>query len=398
MRVLQINSFFSTGGPPRIVKGIYDTLLEQGHECVLAAGREKPMEGMDVIKIGTPLSKYWHLFVSRVFDAHGLASKVATKKIIRKIEEYNPDLIQLHNLHGYYLNYKYLFEYMKSNNTPVVWTLHDCWGFTGHCAHFDYIKCEKWKQRCYKCPQQKMYPKSIMIDASARNYDEKKKSFIGVPNMTIITPSVWLASQVKESFLKDYPIKVIYNGLDLKLFKPTNGNFKQRNNLSDKIIVLGVAQVWGERKGFKYFIEMASRLDDKFKLVMVGLSDKQMKYLPDQILGVPHTTNTQELIEIYSAADIFVNPTLEDTFPTTNLEALACGTPVITFDTGGSVESIDESCGLIVKQGSVSELIDAIYSIYMRQISSEACMNRAKLFNAKDRFGEYVELYRSLIC
>jgi glycosyltransferase involved in cell wall biosynthesis len=397
MNILQINSFFSTGGPPRIVKGIYDTLYENGHSCILASSREKPIQGMNIIKIGTTISYYLHALNSRLFDSDGLSSKTATKKLIKEIDSLQPEILHLHNLHGYYLNYEILFEFIKKTDIPVVWTLHDCWAFTGHCAYFDYIGCEKWKTTCNKCPQIKSYPQSLFLDNSKKNFYKKKNAFNGVNNLTLVTPSLWLSNLVSQSFLKKYPIRVIYNGINLNLFKPTISHFREENGLKDKFIVLGVTQIWGERKGLNYFIELSKILNDGYKIVIVGLSEKQKKSLPENILGIVRTDSIQELATIYTAADVFVNPTLEDNFPTTNIEAIACGTPVITFNTGGSVESIDETCGMKVGKGNLIELQNAIKKLKdEKNLTTENCLNRALLFRREDRFNEYIRLYESI--
>lgn len=398
MRVLQINSFFSVGGPPRIVKGIYDTLIEQGHDCVVAAGREKPIEGMKVIKIGTPINKYWHLFMSKVFDAQGLSSKIATRRLLKKIDEYNPDIIHLHNLHGYYINVGILFDYLKKTNKPVIWTLHDCWPFTGHCAYFDYVDCNKWKIQCEKCPQKTEYPSSNMFDNSKKNYITKKKIFSEINSLTFVTPSKWLAGKLSESFLGKYPVKVIYNGIDLNVFKPTEGNFRTKYNLQNKKIVLGVAQVWGNRKGLKTFFDLARILDSNYKIVLVGLSEKQISALPSNIIGLGKTNSIKELLELYTTADVFVNPTLEDNFPTVNLESLSCGTPVITYDTGGSPEAIDDISGIVIKKGVISAVKNAIDSICNNKIiKSEDCLLRAEKFSKDERYVEYIKLYEDVI-
>lgn len=396
MKVLQINSFFSVGGPPRIVQGIYETLEANGHECVVAAGREKPYPGMKTIQIGTPLNKYWHLIMSRVFDAQGLSSMMATKRFVKQIEDYDPDVIHLHNLHGYYLNIEVLFGYLKSANKPVVWTLHDCWPFTGHCAYFDYIGCEKWKTECGECPQKSDYPVCNGVDGSRRNYLRKKEAFVGLDNLTIVTPSKWLGGLVKESFLREYPIAVINNGIDLESFKPAESDFRKRYNITDKKIILGVAQVWGSRKGLRYFIELSSLLDDDFQIVLIGLTDKEKQFLPANIIGLSRTNSIQELVEIYTAADVFVNPTLEDNFPTTNLEALACGTPVLTFDTGGSPEAIDETCGLVIKKGDIRMLQKGIKRIISSDHDGKQCIRRAGLFDKNERVGDYLSVYSSI--
>ena len=334
-----------------------------------------------------------HVAKTRIFDKHGFGSTKATKEFIKKVEEYDPDVIHLHNIHGYYINTEILFEYLKRANKKVVWTLHDCWAFTGHCSHFDYIGCDKWKNGCKKCPQKNEYPSSKIADASEFNYEKKKELFTSVKYMTIVTPSKWLAGLVKESFLGKYEVIVINNGIDLDVFKPTESDFREKYGLQDKTIILGVASVWTERKGVNTFIELSEKLDDNFKIILVGVNKKQKSMLPKNVIGITRTNNVKELAEIYTVADVFVNPTLEEVMGLTNVEALACGIPVITFDSGGSVECIDESSGKIVTKGDIDKLIKYINEIKNMNISKECCINRANLFNKWEKYNKYINMY-----
>jgi putative colanic acid biosynthesis glycosyltransferase len=397
MRILIINSFFSEGGPPRIVKGIYDTLISNGNECLLAAGRNKPLPGMNTYKIGSFFNQYYHYFVSAFFDSQGFSSKHATNKLINMIGRYKPDIINIHNLHGHYINIKLLFDFIKKSNIPVVWTLHDCWAFTGHCAHFDYIKCERWKEGCFDCQQKKAYPKSVILDFSKRNYQIKKEIFTSLDKMVMVTPSVWLQKLTEKSFLKKYPVKTIYNGIDLSIFKPTSGSFREKYGIQDKKIILGVSQNWSRMKGLYDLIHLGKILDKSFVIVIVGLTKKQMKSIPDGIIGITRTESIKELTDIYTAADVFVNPTYEDTFPTVNLEALACGTPVITYKTGGSPEAVSNICGIVVSQGDIEALTNAIINIDRYGFRSDACRERAFKFERNKRFYDYIELFNGLI-
>lgn len=400
MRVLQINSVCGIGSTGRIASDIHNLLKEQGYESFIAYGRGSSRNCDNPIKIGTKLDNYTHVILTRLFDKHGFGSKNATDDFVKYVDKINPDIIHLHNIHGYYINIEILFDYLKAVNKPVIWTLHDCWAFTGHCTHFDYVGCDKWKNGCYKCPQKKSYPKSLLMDNSEENYKRKKKLFTGLENMTIVTPSNWLACLIRESFLNEYPIKVINNGIDLDIFKPTESNFRKNNNLNDKFIILGVASNWDNRKGFKYFLEISKRLKNDEVIVLVGLTKKQIAELPKNILGIARTNNAKELASIYSAANVFINPTLEDNFPTTNLEALACGTPIITFDTGGSVETINENCGFIVKKGDIEQIICILRKIKSEEntkLSSAAILRVNSCFNKTVRFYEYIELYKGLL-
>ena len=396
MKVLAINSVCGIGSTGRICTAVAELLESQGHECKIAYGRGEVPEKYEkyAIKIGSSFSVKIDALKTRLLDNAGFNSKKTTKQFVEWVKEYNPDVIHLHNLHGYYLNLEVLFAYLKSCGKPIVWTLHDCWTMTGHCSHFDYVACEKWKTGCFNCPQKSEYPKSLFKDNSKRNYEKKRKLFSGFENLTLIAPSKWLGKLVGQSFLKDYPVKVINNGIDLKVFKPTKGDFREKYNLENKFVLLGVAFGWGERKGLDVFIELAKRLDDAYQIVLVGTDEKTDKLLPKNIISIRRTQNQTELAEIYTAADLFVNPTREETLGLVNIEALACGTPVVTFKTGGSPETIDEKCGALVEKDDVDGLEREIRRIKNEKPFDEVdCIERAKKFNKEDKFLEYVELY-----
>lgn len=392
IRVLQINSVCGIGSTGRIATDIHQVLKEQGHESYIAFGRDEPKNCDTAIRIGTSWDTYAHVALTRIFDKHGFGSKRATRAFLREVDKLNPDVIHLHNIHGYYLNVELLFDYLKAADKPVIWTLHDCWAFTGHCSHFDYIGCDKWKTECFSCPQKGEYPKSVLFDNSRDNFIRKKTAFTGVKNLTIVTPSQWLAGLVGDSFLGGYPVKVINNGIDLSVFKPTPSDFRQRYSLENKFIILGVANVWTEKKGLQYFLELSSYLSSDEVIVLVGLTEKQKAALPSGIIGITRTDSVTELAEIYTASDVFVNPTLEDNFPTTNLEALACGTPVITLDTGGSGESIDGTCGYIGLKDILSFI--RIVKTTGKKVYEENSLNRARrLYDKRARFGDYISMH-----
>ena len=400
MRVLQLNTVCGFTSAGRIASDIDGILKEKGYESYIAFGRGTPMNCDTPIRIGTKWDTYAHVVLTRIFDKHGLGSKRATREFLGVVEELDPDIIHLHNIHGYYLNVELLFDYLKVADKPVVWTLHDCWPFTGHCSHFDYIGCNKWRTQCFDCPQKNQYPSSKFLDNSKNNFSRKKVAFTGVRNMTIVSPSQWLAGLVRDSFLNEYPVKVINNGIDLDLFKPAKGRFRKRYGLEDKFVILGVTNVWTDRKGLLYFTELAGRLYQDEAIVLVGLTEKQKSFLPPNIIGIKRTNSVEELAEIYSDADVFINLTLEDNFPTTNLEALACGTPVITFDTGGSAESIDKTCGFIARQGSLDDTLNFIRIVKKnrKKVYEENCLNRARrLYDKKDRFADYISMYERIL-
>ena len=395
MKVFQINTVLN-GSTGKIARGIYEIAKQNGIEGRIAYSRGPRIENPDFIRFGSKLGVYVHGMLARVFDTVGLHSSFATKKLIREIEKFNPDIIHLHNLHGYYLNYKMLLKYIAAKNIKTIYTLHDCWSFTGHCAHFDMAGCHKWKTLCCNCPNKSAYPKSFLFDRSRKNYNLKKKLFENIKDLTIVTPSNWLAGLVKESFLNKFDVKVIHNGIDLEVFKPTESDFRKKYGLENKKILLGVAGVWNARKGLDDFIKLRKQLNDDYAIVLVGLTPKQIDKLPDGIVGITRTESAEELARIYTTADVFVNPTYEDTFPTVNLEALACGTPVITYNTGGSAECIDESCGHVIPKGSMIDTISLFHNEdFFLLRKKENCICCSKKFDEDHKFNQYVDLYSS---
>lgn len=395
MKVVQINSVCGVGSTGRIAVDISKKLNDEGIENYIFYGTGQS-DYENGIKFGGTLNLRTHQLGTRLLGKHGFYSRKATKKLIEKIKNIDPDIIHLHNIHGHYLNVEVLFEYLASSNKKVIWTLHDCWSFTGHCAHFDFIGCSKWKTECNKCPQLREYPKSLIFDRSRESYRDKKRYFCNIKDLTLVTPSQWLSNLVRESFLKDYDVKVINNGIDLNSFRPTPSDFRKRFDIEDKFVILGVTSFWGYRKGLQYFVELSKKIKADETIILVGLSQDQQSKLPKNIIGISRTNSVKELAEIYSTADVFVNPTLEDNFPTTNLEALACGTPVITFDTGGSLEAIDNQTGIVVRKGHLNGLIESINTIKKQDENFyfQNCTLRAKtFFNKEEKFLEYIKLY-----
>lgn len=345
-KLVQINSVCN-GSTGKIMGEIQRKAIENGYDAISFYGRRKPFKNYKCEKIGNILNICFHGGMTLLFNNHGMYSYFSTKKLVKKLKKINPDIIQLHNIHGYYLNYKILFNYLKKDfNGKVYWTLHDCWSFTGHCAYFDYVKCDRWKQYCHSCPQIKKYPVSLFFDTSKLEYNRKNKIFNGINNLTIITPSVWLADLVKKSYL-DYPVEVVYNGVNLNLFKSTlDDSILDKYNLPrNKKIILGVANIWEKRKGLDDFVKLSNDISSDIVIVLVGLNKKQIKKLPNNIIGIERTDNQIDLVKLYSIADVFVNPTKEDNYPTVNIESIACGTPVVTYNTGGCKEQIFKNTG-----------------------------------------------------
>jgi len=383
-----------------MAEGIGIAAIENGFESYIAAAYTNRPSQSIVIKIGGNLDRKLHGLKTRLCDRHGFGSKRATKKLISSITEIKPDIIHMHNIHGYYLNIDILFTFLKKSSIPVVWTLHDCWPFTGHCSYFDAVNCMKWQTECHHCPNRNGYPKSWFVDNSRANFHKKKELFNGIENLTIVVPSKWLSEHVKFSFLKSYPVLTIYNGVDIDVFRPLESEtIRQKYGITGNKIVLGVASVWDWRKGLNDFFSLRDLLGNSAQIVLVGLSSKQIKVLSDQIIGIKRTENISDLAAFYSAATVFINPTYVDNFPTTNIEALACGTPVVTYNTGGSPEALDNKTGIVVKKGDLKQLFSAVQIILEngKEYYTKACRKRAEEhFSSKNRYMDYLNLYKEI--
>lgn len=390
-KLLQIDSCLGIGSTGRITESIGALAMARGWDCYIAHGARYVGEtGMRSIPVVSTIGEYRHGLKSMLLDRHGLGSICETKRLVEKIKQIKPDIIHLHCIHGYYLNYKILFEYLNKTDIPVVWTFHDCWAFTGHCAHFFNAGCEKWKDGCRNCPLLKDYPRAL-IDNSDRNYELKRNLFGKNDNLHIVSVSQWLSSLVRESFLKGKDNMVINNGVDIKAFCPYPSSVR-------KPYILGVASSWNQSKGLYDFYKIREYLSEEYDIILVGLSKEQMTDLPDGITGISRTESIEELAKLYSGAFAFVNPTYADSFPTVNMEALACGTPVITYETGGSPEIIDETTGYVVETGDIEGLIRAIGQIKVNPISKEICRQRAvSLYNKQERFMDYINLYDEIL-
>lgn len=399
--LFQINVTCNWGSTGRIAEEIGQTAIRQGWTSYIAYGRGKPISESHLIRIGNDWDMYEHGLETRIFDNHGLASRGVTRKLIKQIEEIKPDVIQIHNIHGYFINYPILFDFLAKSEIPVVWTLHDCWGFTGHCAHFALAGCYQWKnEECFHCKHKKSYPASLFLSRAHRNFLEKKMAFTAPKNVTIVTVSHWLEELVKQSFLSCHQVKTINNGIDTQIFAPKQNirEVRKKMGVCQPYMLLGVASVWEASKGIFDFVKLRSLLPcDQYAIVMVGVDDKTAKDLPKDIVIVKRTNNVEELAEIYSAADVFLNPTWQDSFPTTNLEAMACGTPVVTYCTGGSPESLTTETGKVVAQGDLSALVSGVEEICQKgkEAYVAACRQRAvENYNKEDRYMDYVMLYQ----
>jgi len=361
MKYLFINSVAGVGSTGRIVAETCRKLQQQGHSCVIAYGREMAnCDGIETVAIGASLDYKLHGALNRITDRHGFYSRKATKRFLDWVRVYDPDVIWLHNIHGYYLNLELLFGYLKESGKQVKWTLHDCWAFTGHCAYFDFARCDRWKTGCHDCPQKGEYPATFLMDGSRANYQDKKRLFTGLKDVQLYVPSRWLADRVKQSFLKEYPVEVVYNTVNTEVFKPTPGVFRKEQGLEDKKIALGVASIWDRRKGLEDFVTLAGMLDDDWRIVLVGLTPEQAGRMPSNIVCIPRTNSAAALAEIYTAADVFVNLSVEETFGMTTLEALKCGTAPIVYAGTACEEVTRQFGGKAVERGDWEGLLKAM--------------------------------------
>lgn len=400
-KILQICVEGNTGSTGRLAESLGKTVISHGWESYIAHGRFPRSSESKIIKIGTFLDVFFHGIQTRLFDRHCLGSTRATRILVRKIKAIKPDIIHLHHLHGYYININILFDYLESASIPVIWTFHDCWSFTGHCAHFDFIGCDKWMSECNMCPQKNEYPASLLLDRSKNNFYLKKALFSSVKNITIVPVSVWLSNVVGKSFLGKIPRQVIYNGVNLNIFhdQTNNEEIRRKYGIGDRFMILGVANPWSERKGLYDFHKLYKYLEKDMVIVLVGLNRKQKKRLPENIIGLSPTENQQQLKDLYATADLFINLSVEETFGLTTAESLACGTPAVVYNSTACPEVIDSSTGFVVTKGDLEGITRAIDFVKKsgKDSFSRACKDRvSKLFNKEDRLAEYFNLYNSV--
>ena len=398
MIIAQINDYFnfSTGG---IMRSIAQTGLICGHEiyCFAPNLSKKPIDAPGYYAIGNIRTRERHRRLAELTGLNGMFSFWATLRMLRRFDDLNVELIHLHNLQGFCVNLPLLFRYIKKRRILVVWTLHGTWAYTGKCVHHVIANCDKWKTSCFDCPQKDTWPAS-KPDNSRWMWRLKKKMFTSVPQMEIVAPSQWIAGMARESFLRKYPVRVIHNGINPYVFRPMDSDFRRKNGLDGKIVLLGVAEAWGKLKGFDTMLEIAERLGEDYRMVLVGTIKEPERPLPSNVVAIPHVNSKKEIAQIYTAADLFVQPTLADTFPTVNMEALACGTPVITFRTGGSPEIIDETCGVVVAQGDVDGLVRAIQDeVKQCKFTKENCLRRASQFTIENMVNQYLQLYSDML-
>ncbi|MDR2505583.1 MAG: glycosyltransferase [Oscillospiraceae bacterium] len=387
-----------------------------GYSPIAAYSRGNPPGEFASVRIGSDMDMRLAGLTTRLRDNHGFANARATRRFLSKLDEIKPDLLHLHNLHGYYINVEMLFSYIKKNELPAVWTLHDCWAFTGHCSHFVRANCDKWRTLCHACPMKREYPASLLLDNSERNYRRKRSAFTNVPNLRIVAPSDWLAENVRRSFLRDYPLSVIPNGVDTNAFTPSDEMMGAMHSTTHCVVkdgsILSIAAPFDERKGFTDIIETAKLLPNK-RFILIGLTDKQKKLLPSNAEGYGRINDRAQIIRFCRKASLLLNATYEDTYPTVNMEAIACGTPAVSYNTGGCAEQqglslqsaalsgrrfIQTQVGAIVNEKSPAALAEAIAQTelsFARPDASELLhLFSLKHFDRNKAVSAYVDIYK----
>lgn len=398
-KVVQINTVCN-GSTGQIMHDIQQAAEQEGYDTISFVGRRKVYTDLKCEKFGNAVSFWMHVIVNTLLDAQGSASYVTTRRLIKRLHEENPDIIHLHNLHGYYLNLSLLFRYLQEEyKGKIYWTFHDCWPFTGHCPYFVMAQCDRWKSGCHDCPQKKQYPVSLGLDASARNYRRKSKLFTSPEKLVIITPSQWMKGLIEESFFEGKRVEVVPNGIDHVVFYPRKDKAQIRRVLQkyrigeQKKILLGVASIWEKRKGLELFVALAGKLSQDYVIVLAGLTKKQIRKMPENVIGIERTENREELAVLYSAAHIFLNPSIEESFSMVTVEAMACGAPVIALDTSAVKELVDEECGIVIDDNRPEAYLEAIALIEKRNLSKERIARKAERYSKERMVESVLRLY-----
>lgn len=395
-KLVQINTVCN-GSTGTIMRYIQKKAIDEGYETLSLYGRRKGYEKMPCEKYGSGLSFWLHVVLTTAFDAQGYGSYFYTKKLVNRIRKENPDIIHLHNLHGYYLHLPTLFKFLKTEFTGrLVWTFHDCWPFTGHCPHFVIAGCERWKSECYNCPNQRNYPISLLWDGSRRNYKLKKGMFTGIDDLIITCPSIWMKDKVEQSFLKNMKCIVVPNGIDFSVFYPREDvSVTEKYQIpGNKKIILGVANIWEPRKGLNDFADLVKILPEEYVIVLVGLSGKQIKKITaSNVIGIRRTEDQDELAQLYSISAILMNPSKEESFSLVTIEAMACGTPVIALDCSATKELVNESNGVLLSKTTADAYLDAIYRIESANLIKEKIVESVKAFSVENMTSKMMRLY-----
>ncbi|TCT30367.1 glycosyltransferase involved in cell wall biosynthesis [Providencia alcalifaciens] len=398
MKVLLIDVNCKKGSTGKIVYELYSELKEQGHEAAICYGRGDKISEKNIYKTSSDIETIIHAGMSRLTGYTGYFSPFSTKRIINIIDSFNPDVIHLHELHGYYVNIYPLLEYIKKKKIKTIWTFHCEFMYTGKCGHS--FECEKWKTGCHHCPQLNNYPRSLYFDRTEFMYNQKKDSFSNYHNLTIVTPSSWLAERTKISFLHEKKIKIIHNGINNKdIFKPIyNSSLYNKYNLYGKKIILSIApNIMSYTKGGEKILDIARKYHDQNVIFLLIGNDDEIKNLPKNVIAIGKIKDQNLLAEFYSIADLFLICSKRENFPTTCLEALSCGTPIIGFNNGGTAETAPGNLGFFVEDNDIDALVEFIKNFTTGKTilaSPQECRNFAVTnYSTENMLKQYIELY-----
>lgn len=394
-RIAQLN-VVCNGSTGRIMKDLQREALNNEFEVKVFYGRRKAMDKLDSVKFSNFISFFIHMFITFLFNKHGHGSYLPTKRLIKKLKKFNPDIIHIHNIHGYYLNYPVLFSYLEKDfKGKIIWTLHDCWPYTGHCSHYAAVGCRKWETGCNNCPQKFDYPYSWFFDTSESEYILKKKYFTSVNSLCIVTPSHWMKTMAQKSFLNKYDIKVIQNWIDLDRFVPCYDSavYGKYNIPENKKILLSVSNIWTNKKGLDKLMELSSQIDDNYCMVLVGLNSYQINKLPDGVIGIRRTDNVKELINLYSISYVLINASLEESFSLVTVEAMACNTPVIALNSTALPELISDENGILITENEIGCYLNAINKVGCITRKDNAIRKTVEKFNKRVLIKQYIDLY-----
>ncbi|MBQ8969409.1 MAG: glycosyltransferase [Bacteroidaceae bacterium] len=398
--LLIINVALNWGSTGKIVEGIGQLAIKDGWNVYVAHGARYFNESsLKNYQVETKLGEMFHYVESSLFDAQGRGSRYSTKKFLKVIDSIRPDIVHIHNIHGCFINYPILFDYLREKSIPVVWTLHDCWAMTGHCVHFERTHCEQWKKQCLSCPQKHDFPKSYLFDRCKSNYSLKKRLFTAIEKMKITTVSSWLKGVAELSYLKNFPINVVYNGVDIKLFSHIESNIREQLNIGNNKMLLAVASGFEERKGIYDFAALSKVLPSGYQIVLIGTNENDRNVLPNNVIAISRTNSVKELAEFYSAADVLLSLSYEETFGLTIVEAMACGTPAIVYGNTAQPELITAGTGKIVPTGDIESLVKAIEEVCSkpRETYVETCRKHAMQYEESLSYQKYLDIYESII-
>ena len=394
MKVLQINAVYGFKSTGVIVKDIGNTLAHNGDVAYFAyqTTNESVENGY---LVGNKPDWKLHAVHSRVFGKQAYASKCATRRLLKWVDEIKPDVVHFHNLHSNYINLNLLCDHLAKKNIPTVITMHDCWYFTGKCSHYAAVKCGKWQEECGSCPLSKTEQPSLFFDSTSKVLKDRTEHLRKLPGLTLVGCSQWIANEAKKSKLGTADICVVYNGVDTEIFKPHESDIRNELGLEGKFVILGMADKWFAPQNREIVEKIIAAQDENSKIVIVGCRKEQMAYFSkfENVVPMGYVSDRHRLADVYASSDVFVNLTRADTLPTVNMESICCGTPVITFDCCGSPELVDEECGFVVREGDYIGLLEAIENIKSKPLCFDLYKQHQK-FDKNQCYKKYLDIYK----